>query len=260
MNFSEKLKTAFKEYVAKTNTLWEAGKYIHAIIRVVGPSIMFALVLILITQTIVAITRFLRLYYAQLICGILGICAFIGWCDSRKDKKIKWDEEERKKRAQQRYMAQLEYTTTKDATYIEQGKLLFAVAPELRGLGIVPPTRLSNIYSPTRTIPKMDGAVAICQFLFQKDSETVDVELLRHTLQTKIDQRLTAGEFPGIPEKFIYNGHVYSGFCVDSVRDSQGYVEVYTALTNEAYCRYKQNRDLNNDMFISPIDRRDIDY
>ena len=132
---------------------------------------------------------------------------------------------------------------------------------ELGPLGIVPPATLSNIYSPRRTIPKANGTVNLSLFLLQKDREAVDADLLMHTLQVKIDQRLQAGEFPGIPEQHIYRGRVYSGFAVDMVRDSPGgFVEVYTALVDDAYCRYRQNRELNSYRLLPPVDRRDTDY
>lgn len=260
MKFSEKMKLRIKQYSAQIDNLWAEQRYARAIIRFVVPCIIIGAILFLLIEGFIAIVNYLRVHYVQLIFAALVIWAFAGWWDNHKAKQMELRQKEQQEKDRQVYMSQLEYNSTKESTYIEQGKLLFAVARELGGIGIMPPLRLSNIYSPSRTISKMNGAVRLCQFLLQKDMENVDIELIRHTLQTKIDQRLVAGEFPGIPEKFIYNGHVYSGFLVDSVRDSEGYVEVYTVLTNEAYCRYKQNRDLNNDMFVSPIDRRDIDY
>lgn len=102
-------------------------------------------------------------------------------------------------------------------------------------LGIVPPATLSHIYSPGRTIPVAKGTVNLNLFLLQKDRETVDTDLLKHTLQTKINQRLQAGEFPGIPDQYVYRGRVYSGLVVDRVRDSTGgFVEVYTAFVDDA--------------------------
>lgn len=76
----------------------------------------------------------------------------------------------------------------------------------------------------------------------------------------KVDQRLTAGEYPAIEVRHIYHGRAYSGFAVDSVRDSQGFIEVYTVLVDDAYCRYRQERDLMADLPALPVDRRDIDY
>lgn len=128
-------------------------------------------------------------------------------------------------------------------------------------MGIVPPATLSNIYSPGRTIPRANGTVSLSLFLLQKDCESVDTDLIKHTLQTKIDQRLQAGEFPGIPEQYMFRGRVYSGLAVDQVRDSMGgFVEVYTAFVDDAYCRYRENRELNKYRLLSPVDRRDTDY
>lgn len=260
MQFSEKIKLRMKQYSAKIDDLWAEKRYVRAIIRFIVPCIIIGAILFLLIEGFIAIVNYLRAHYVQFIFAALVIWAFAGWWDNHKAKQMELRQKEQQEKDRQVYISQLEYNSTKETTYIEQGKLLFVVARELGGIGIMPPLRLSNIYSPSRTIPKMNGAVSLCQFLLQKDTESVDIELIHHTLQTKIDQRLAAGEFPGIPEKFIHNGHVHSGFCIDSVRDSTGYVEVYTVLTNEAYCRYKQNRDLSHDRYTPPIDRRDIDY
>ena len=110
-------------------------------------------------------------------------------------------------------------------------------------------------------IPKANGTVSLSLFLLQKDRETVDTDLLKHIAQTKIDQRLQAGEFPGIPDQHVYRGRVYSGLTVDMVRDSSGgFVEVYTTLVDDAYCRYRENRELNGYRLLPSVDRRDTDY
>ena len=55
-------------------------------------------------------------------------------------------------------------------------------------------------------------------YLLQEDHESVDVDLFTHTAQTKIHQRLQAGEFPGIPEQHIYRGRIYNGCVVKDRR------------------------------------------
>lgn len=208
------------------------------------------------------VINFLRFNYSKLIFAGLLLWCFIAWWDDHKAKQQKFRQLEREEEEREEYRARMDYGSTKDATYIEEGKILFDVSKELGGLGIVPPMRLSNLYSPSRTIPKMNGAFFFCLFLLQKDREVVDTELIRHTLQTKIDQRLTAGEYPGVDAKYTYRGRTYSGFVIDRVRDDSGggFVEVYTVLVNNAYCRYKQDRALSGDAPSTFVDRRDVDY
>lgn len=120
--------------------------------------------------------------------------------------------------------------------------------------------RPSDLYSPNRMIYVSNRTVGLSLFLLQKDREKVDINLLKHTLQTKVDQRLQAGEFPDIPAQHVYQGRVYSGFVIDMIRDNDGYLNVYTALVNDAYCRYRENRELNKYRLLPSVDRRDTDY
>lgn len=237
--------------------LWENGKYFLAILTIIFPSTIFGLILVLILKSITAVILFVRSHYAQIFFTGIILWAFLEWLDNRADRKRKQKEEEE---ARAKYAARLDYEKTKEATYTEQGKVVFSVAQELGVLGIVPPTRLSNIYSPTRMIPKESGAFSLAQFLLSKDRDDVDTELLKQVIQTKVDQRLTAGEYPGIEAKHIYKGRVYSGLLVDLIRDSEGFVEVYTVLTNDAYCRYRQELELDQTTFSPSVDRRDVDY
>ena len=256
----KKIKNIFQQYVNTVSSLWESKKYVRSIASFAIPPILIGIAIIATTRFVVWVIWFLRTYYIELIVAALILWAFVGWLDSHREKKQKLREWEQENSAREAYKARLDYETTKEATYIEQGKIIFDVARELGVLGIVPPMRMSNIYSPSRMIPKANGTFSLALFLLQKDREQVDVELLRQTLQTKIDQRLIAGEYPAIEEKHLYKGRAYSGFIVDSVRESQGYVELYTVLTNDAYCRYRQERDLMAFLPDTPVDRRDIDY
>lgn len=256
----EKIKQRALKYAEKIDDLWQNGNYFRAVIYVFGLSIMLALIALTVIRIIIGIYGFLRVHYAKLIAAALLLWAFVGWLDSHREKKQKLQEWEQENRAREEYRSRLDYETTKEATYIEQAKIVFDASRELSVLGIVPPMRISNIYSPSRTILKANGAIVLAQFLLQKDREQVDIELLKQALQMKIDQRLTAGEYPAIDAKHIYRGRAYSGLVIDSVRDSEGYVEVYTTLVNDAYCRYRQDRDLMGDLPARIVDRRDTDY
>lgn len=241
-------------------TRWAKKQHFRAILAVLLPTVAVGLVLGLLFKGILSAGNFLWKHAAQFFCVLLAFCFFVAWLDKRKADKIKMEREEQEMRERRDYSDRLEAARTKEATYTAQAKIIFSVARELGPLGIVPPATLCSIYSPGRTIPKANGTVSLSVFLLQKDCETVDTDLFKHTAQMKIDQRLQAGEFPDIPEHHMYQGHVYSGFVIDMVRDSEGYLEVYTALVNDAYCRYRQNRELNSYRLLPSVDRRDMDY
>lgn len=256
----EKIKQIFNYWANTVAQFGNERRYFLAILTFLPPIVLVALLAVLIIKVITACFNFFHRYYVELIIATIAICVLIAWCDKRRAEKFRQKQAEREQEEHDRYMARKEYAATKDATYIEQGKMLFDVAREASGLGLIPPMRLSNLYSPSRTIPKLNGEVTLCQYLLEKDREVVDVELVKQTLQTKVNQRLMAGEFPGIPETHTYRGRTYSGFVIDAVRDGEGYLEVYTALANDAYCRYKERRELNSDRLAPPVDRRDVDY
>lgn len=257
----EKVKEIFYKWCNKINELREDERYILAFLTFLLPPVLVGLLIGLVIKAVVAGFNFVRLYYAHLIFAGFGICAFVAWLDRRKANNIEIERQEQDIRERRSYSDRLEAARTKDATYTTQAKILFSVVRELGPLGIVPPATLSNIYSPGRTIPVAKGTVNLSLFLLQKDCESVDTDLIKHTLQTKIDQRLQAGEFPGIPEQHVYRGRVYSGLAVDQVRDSMGgFVEVYTALVDDAYCQHRERRNLNSGILLPSVDRRDTDY
>lgn len=167
-------------------------------------------------------------------------------------------EAERKER--QRQEAIREKARTMDGTYKKMAKVVWEAARTLGPLGIVPPNRLEDIYSPGRMVSAWDGEVLFGLFLLQKPHNEVDTDLVKDTMQTKVDQGLTAGKFPDIPADLTYNGRVYSGFTVDAVKDSRGFVEMYTVLTDESYCQHKLSGDLEMDAPPPSVDRRDVDY
>ena len=257
----EKVKEFIYKWSNKTTELWEDERYIRSILTFLLPPVLMGLLIYFVIKAVIAGFNFVHLYYAHLIFAAFAICVFIAWLDKRKTQNIDLKRREQEIREREDYSNRLEAARTKDATYTEQAKIIFALARELGALGIVPPATVSSIYSPGRMISKAGGTVNVSLYLLQKSCETVDTDLLKHTLQVKIDQRLQAGEFPGIPEQHVYKGRVYSGVTVDMVRDSVGgFVEVYTALVNDAYCRYLERRNLNSSILLPSVDRRDTDY
>lgn len=254
-------KEIFYKWCNKINELHEDERYFLAFLTFLLPPVLIGLVLVLIIKAVTAGFNFLCRYYAQLIFAAFAICVFVAWLDKRKAGKIDLERQEQEMRERRDYSDRLEAVQTKEATYTAQAKVIFSVSREVGPLGIVPPATPSNIYSPGRTVPVANGMVMLSLFLLQKDRESVDTDLIKHTLQTKIDQRLQAGEFPGIPEQHVYRGRVYSGLTVDQVRDSMGgFVEVYTALVDDAYCQHRERRNLNSGILLPSVDRRDMDY
>lgn len=249
-----------KAYFERTSELWSQKAYARFAVRMVLPPVFAVLLFMLLYYVVGGVAGFLHMHASELAAMGLLLWGFAGWLDEHKAKRLSFRQREMEERERREKIARMEYAATQDRTYTEQGKIIFTVARELGALGIIPPTRLSNIFSPSRTIAKEKGAFFLALFLLQKDRETVDVDLLRETLQMKIDQRLMAGDFPSIDAQHIYDGRVYSGFVVDYVRDSQGFVEVYTVLVDDAYCRYRQARDLMADLPARPTDLRDMEF
>ena len=255
------IKKRFNQWAERIREQWAEKRYFRAGLTLLVPPVIVALAIILIMMGISAVVNFLRQHYAQLIFAAFALCVFVAWLDKRRANNVEIERQEQEMQERRNYSDRFEAAQTEEATYTVQSKIVFTAARELGPLGIVPPATPSNIYSPGRTISKAGGNVNVSLFLLQKDRETVDTDLLKHTLQTKIDQRLQAGEFPGIPEQHAYRGRVYSGMVVDMVRDSMGgFVEVYTALVDDSYCHYRENRELNRYRLLPSVDRRDTDY
>ncbi|MDU3679300.1 MAG: hypothetical protein E7G07_04660 [Flavonifractor plautii] len=221
---------------------------------------LIALIVGLMNATAQAVAAFLDRY----LIGI-GIAAAAVWwlLDQRSKRKAAREEQKRLEQERERARWVRDYEATKDATYTKEGKMVLGVVKEMGSMGIVPPRRLSDIYSPGRTIPIGGGKAMLCQYLIEKARGIeVDEEQFASVLQTKIDQRLAADEWPDVKAQHVYDGRVYSGFTVHKVRDSSdgGYLEVYTALVNDAYCRYLLDQEMGKDAPPPSADRRDIDY
>lgn len=221
---------------------------------------LIAVTVDLLTMTAEAVAAFLNRYFIMLVIAAVAV----GWLADRHSKR-KAEREARKLAEEERkraHNAQL-YATTKDATYNKEGKVVLSVARDMGSMGIVPPNRLCDITSPSRTTSIEGGAGMLCQFLIPKArGAEVDADQFRSTMQTKVDQRLSAGEWPEIKAQHIYDGRVYSGFVIHAVRDTpgSGFLEVWTALVNDAYCRYAQKQELDNDTPPPDVDRLDPDY
>ncbi len=234
-----------KEFFASISEDWEEGRKPRAAGKVILPLVPVAL--------LIGVLVFIWKNREAILSGLIVLvtfCSIIGYFLDRNAER-KRAEAERLELARQ--AAIREKASTQERIYQKMGKVVWAVARELGHLGIVPPNRLGDIYSPTRIIPKRGGEVLLGLYLLTKSRDDVNTDLLTTTMQTKADQKLAAGDFPDIDEK-------YDSLAIDSVKDSLGFVEVYTALADEGYYRYLAERDLDKDTPPPSIDRRDVDY
>lgn len=248
----EALWRALKLYWQGIVTDWHEGRKPRAVGKIILPLVP----LVLLAGVLVLIWRNRRAILSALVVLVAIFSIIAHFLDRRAERKR--EEEERKEKMRQEAIR--EKARTVESTYKRMAKIVLEVSRDLGALGILPPNRLEDIYSPGRMIPVRGGEVMLGQFLLQKTGSEVDTDLLRDTMQTKVEQGLSAGKFPDICPDFIYNGRVYSGFSIDAVQDSRGFVEVYTALTDESYCRYKLDGELERDAPSPSVDRRDMDY
>ena len=218
---------------------------------------LLSMIVSMLNATAQAVALFLDRYFVGLLLFVALAVWLKNWRVKRREER---DERKRLAQEQERAHRVQEYERTKEATYTKGGKMVFNVVRNMGSTGIVPPMQLSDIYSPGRTIPIDGGAAMLCLYLLQKAHE-VDTDQFMNILQTKIDQRLSAGEWPGVEAQHFYDGRVYSGFTIHQVRESPGgYLEVYAAFVNDAYCHYAQEQELDKNAPPPLVDRRDMDY
>lgn len=244
-----------KNYITGIASDWTEGRKARAVGKVILPLAPVAAL----AGICVLVWKYREAIYSGLIL-VVAFVAIIGYfMDKRAERKNA--EEERRERLRQEAIR--ENARTADATYTMMGKVVYKIACELGSPDIIPPTRLSAIYSPGRMVLKNNGAVQLGLYLLQKSGVvTIDEDSLADLMQTKVDQMLESEELPEIPQKIIYHGRAYSGFMIHKVRDSgnANFVEVYTVLTNESYLRYKLDGELDKDTPAPSVDRRDINY
>lgn len=251
------------QFIQNIQTDWQNKRRAKAVFKALSPFILIALVAGLIwtvLAVIASVWHFLQVNYTSILVTLLILACLYFKFEDIQERKIQRKQEEEAKWERERQEAIREKNRTQEATYKKMAKVIYAVARELGSLGIVPPNRLSDLYSPSHMIPEFGGEVQLGLYLLQKSREDVDTDLLEDTMQTKVNQKLSDGEFPGIPRDCSYKGRVYSGFAIDSVKDGAGFIEVYTALADEAYCHYKLDGDLDRDAPPPAANRGDMDY
>lgn len=234
-----------KAYFIRIKADWTEGRKARAVGKVILPLLPVALVGFIVNFVVKNLDT-IALFF---IVVMTFLCIVGGLLEERAKRK----RAEAERREQEHREAIRKKAQTQDRIYQKMAKAVWTVARELGPLGIVPPNRLGDIYSPGRIIPKRDGEVLLGLYLLQKSRDDVDTDLLISTMQTKLDQKFAAGDFPDIDER-------YDGLVIDRVKDSIGFVEVYTSLFDESYRRYKSDGDLDRDIPSPSIDRRDMDY
>lgn len=244
---------AIRNYGKSISAYWREGRKGRAVGKVVLP----CLPLVLVGGIVFFVATHWEAIMSFLVAVIAIACIIGGLLNSQAERKRK--EAERLEQLKQEAIR--ENARTADATYIKMAKVIYDVARDLGSAGIVPPRALSDIYSSgSRMISLQDGAVMLALFTLQKSGQAVDTEVLSITIQEKIDKKLSAGELPGINRDVTYNGRVYSGFIIDAVVDRPGFAEVYAVLTDENYCRFKADCELQKGVPGPSVDRRDTDY
>lgn len=242
-----------KGYVLGIKANWAEGRKPRAVGKVILPClpvVVLGLVIRFVMTHLEAITNFF-LWVILIVCLAGGALSVVA--------KRKRTEEERQERLRQEAIR--ENARTADATYNKMANVVYEIARDLGPLGIVPPRMVSDIYSSgDHMISMQEGAVMLGLFTLQKSGDSVDTDMLSFTMQEKINKKLTAGELPGVARDVTYNSRVYSGFIIHAVVDRPGFVEVYTVLTDENYCRFKMECEQNKSVPTPSVDRRDIRY
>lgn len=235
----------FMDYLHGIAKNWAEGRKPRAVGKIIFPC--FPVVLVgLIVNFVVKNWEAIMGFFVWLIL-ILSLVGGVVY----KAAERKRERDEQKER--QRQEAIRENAQSQDSIYQKMGKAIWEIARELGPLGIVAPNRLGDIYSPGRIIPKMGGEVLLGLYLLQTSHSDIDTVTLMTTMQTKADQKFRAGDFLDFDDK-------YDGLAIVRVKDSVGFVEIYTALIDDSYRRYKLNGDLDRDIPPPSIDRRDMDY
>lgn len=188
----------------------------------------------------------------------VAIVVIYMWNSKREERQAKILEM-REQQAEQ--TAEVERVVAENSYAIIR-KCLFTVLSELASvIGLVKPTTLSEMDSPSRIIPRK--GFMLCQLVAMKMSSEVDLKLIKESLQMRIGQKLLAGEFEDLRERsHVYNGRAYSVLYIDEITDTGGYIQINLTLVNDAYCQYLENKAYakQQNMMQSPTLPRDTDF
>lgn len=133
----------------------------------------------LMDQAAAAIGAFFDKYFRTLVAVGLGVWGLADWLEKRRQKREEWKQAEEARREAKRQEAIREKAHTAEATYKMMAKVVYEIARGLGPSGIVPPNRLSDIYSPNHMVPIGSGEVMLGLYLLPKSRDDVDTDLLK---------------------------------------------------------------------------------
>lgn len=123
--------------------------------------------------------------------------------------------------------------------------VLFQILPDIgETVHIQTASTYSELDAPVKYV-KRDGVI-FYKFLCTKSKAEIDVKIVRDVLQNRIRQRLMAKEIDGInaPTSHLYNGVAYPRIIVDSVSNSEVYVEITLVFASDSYIEQIQQQKL----------------
>lgn len=135
---------------------------------------------------------------------------------------------------------------TLSSTYQLLKNGLCSILNELSGvLGIQKVTSPTQLDSP---VPyTITANVPIYNIIVPKISAEFDAYEASGIIQNAIEQRLRNNEFNGISQStFFFNGRSYPLILVDKVTVYGNIVSIELAIANTSYCKYREQRLLNN--------------
>lgn len=236
-------------------------------IKLLFPTLFVAFVATLVLSIVTLLMPLLTVLFGALAASLLALLDKVGgfliiigcivvWLRNRKAEQRQANMQAQQEQQEQ---AQRAYDEQRAVIYETQAKVLYAALRDSHNMGLNTPSHISGIYSPSRTF-LLNGNTTLCTFLIEKEHEDLDGVKVKQQIQTKIQQILSAGDFPGIYPTYTYNGRQYSGIIVYRVDVSNaGFAEVETAYASDDFCRYLQNLELNKKATL-PVNRRDITY
>lgn len=171
------------------------------------------------------------------VCGVVVVVIYM-WNTRHDEKNRQIKIAETKAQAQaaeiERSIAENNYTIIRQC--------LFTVLTEKADvIGLVNPSTLSDMNSPSRILPHND--FMLCQFVAMKKGSEVDLKLIKDCIQMRITQKLNAGEFEQLSVRtHVYNGRIYPALYLHEAVDTGGYIQLNMVLVNDAFCKHLETR------------------
>ncbi|WP_085833819.1 hypothetical protein [Clostridium merdae] len=247
-NFYEKL----KKYCKKPST-W------YFILQIFLITVVLTGVIFLLVWLLEMLFNFLALKFDLIITiiSISGVVIYM-WNTKREEKKAKQIQIQRQQEIQS---AEIERAVAENNYAIIRQCLFSVLSEQAERINLVKPSTLSEMNSPSRIIAQ--NGFMLCQFVAMKQTDEVDLKLVKECLQMRISQKLNAGEFHELSGRnHVYNGRAYPLLYIDDVVNTGGYIQLNVALSNDAFCQYLENKAYvrqQNHVNTSPFPR-DVDF